>query len=267
MADQDYRTFFDPETGKFVLSDQASPLVGWDIQQLISHTSGFSKDDLHGQLYCFLRHMLEKFAARLQSRMRFAFHVTAQDPSNTQHLEQFRPFDRIETAELLEYEETFLYLLQVILRRQLKTPQESIHATMITIFEDKWYQEMRRVLQDVKWSKLQAVVNFVSLMIFGLPVSSKDPEEDVKLSPVRVLAASIFEPYDRLFQLFMTSTGFAEDANDAQMRMRGENKVLEKWPKRLFKEPEQDGAKQEFDVLLASRTQGQIRVVEWTREE
>jgi len=36
--------------------------------------------------------------ARLQSQMRFAFHITAERIYDTDHLEQFRPFDRIETA-------------------------------------------------------------------------------------------------------------------------------------------------------------------------
>lgn len=249
-----------------MLSKQASPLVGWDIERLISQTSGFSKDDLHGQLYCFLRDMLEKFAARLQSSMKLAFHITAEGVCDTEHLQQFRPFDRIETAELLEYDDFFPRLLLLVLGPLLKNPQESIHATMITIFEDQWYQETRKDLKHLELSRWDAIVNIISLMLFRLPVSSKDPDEDVKLSPVRILAASIFEPYDRLFQHFMTETNFPWVETETRMRMKEENKVLEKWPKRLFKDYEQDGAKQEFDVLLASRTRGQIRVVEWTRE-
>lgn len=48
--------------------------------------------------------------------------------------------------------------------------------------------------------------------------------------------------------------------------MKEENKIIKKWPKRLFKDNEQDGAKEEFHALLASQTRGQIRVVEWTRK-
>jgi len=249
-----------------VLSNQTSPLVGWDIQRLINHATGFSKDDLHGQLYCFMRDLLEKFATRLQSKMRFAFHITSEGVYDTDHLERFRPFDRIETAQLLEYDEFFLRHLLSILGRLLKTPQESIHATMITIFEDRWYQETRGDLKHLEVSKLQAVANFISLVIFGLPVRSKDPEQDVKLLPVRILAARIFEPYDHLFKHYMTKTDFPGVANATRMQMKEENKILEKWPKRLSEDHEQDGAMEEFHALLASQTRGQSRVVEWTRK-
>jgi len=249
-----------------VLSNQTSPLVGWDIQRLINHATGFSKDDLHGQLYCFMRDLLEKFATRLQSKMRFAFHITAEGVYDTDHLEQFRPFDRIETAQLLEYDEFFLRHLLSILGPLLKSPQESIHATMITIFEAQWYQETREDLKHLEVSNLQAVANFISLVMFGLPVGSEDPEQDVKLSPVRILAARIFEPYDHLFKHYMTKGDFPGVANATRMKMKEENEILKEWPKRLFKDHEQDGAKEAFHALLASQTRGHIRVVEWTRE-
>jgi len=248
-----------------VLSNQASPLVGWDIQRLINYSSGFSKDDLHGQLYFFLRDLLEKFAARLQSKMRFAFHITAYGIYDTDYLGQFGPFDRIETAQLLEYDAICLRHLLGLLGPLLKTPQENIHASMITIFEDRWYRETREDLQHLEVSKLQALANFISLTIFGLPVGSTDPEKDVKLSPVRVRAARIFDPFDHLFKHYMTKADFPGVAAATKMKMKEGNKIIKKWPKRLFKDDTQDGAKEEYDVLLASQTRGQIRVVEWTR--
>lgn len=249
-----------------MLSNQASPLVGWDIQRLINYASGFSKDDLHGQLYTFLRDMLEKFATRLQSKIRFAFHITSESVHDTNHLEPFRPFDRIETAQLLEIDGSSLRLVLDILGPPLKTPQKSVHATMITIFEDKWYQETRQDLKDLEVSSLEAVANFISLSIFGLPVGSDNPTQDVELSPVRISAARIFEPYDRLFQHYVTKSDFPGVGNATRMRMKEGNKILEKWPKRLFKDDEQAGAREEFRALLASGTRGQIRVVEWARE-
>ena len=248
-----------------MLSDQASPLVGWDIQRLTNYPSGFSNNDLHGQLYCFMRDLLEKFAVRLQSKMRFTFHITSKGVYDTDHLDSFRPFDRIETAQLLEYDGVSLQRLLGIFGPLLKNPRESGHATMITIFEDQWYQETYQDLKDLHVTNLQAVAHFINLAIFGLPVGSRDPEQDVKLSPVRILAARIFEPYDRLFQHYMTRSDFPGVANATGMRMREGNKIVKKWPKRLFKDHEQQGAREEFRALLASQTRGQIRAVEWTR--
>lgn len=155
--------------------------MGRDIQRLINYASGFSKDDLHGQLYFFLRDMLEKFATRLQSKMRFAFHITSESVHDTNHLDPFRPFDRIEIAQLLEIDGSSLRLVLDILGPLLKTPQESVHATIITIFENKWYREMRQDLRDLEVSSLEAVSNFISLSIFGLPVGSDNPAQDFEL--------------------------------------------------------------------------------------
>lgn len=63
----------------------------------------------------------------------------------------------------------------------------------------------------------------------------------------------------------MTKADLSGVGSANRMRMKEGNKILKKWPKRLFKDDEQAGAKEEFRALLASGTRGQIRVAEWAR--
>ena len=54
----------------------------------------------------------------------------------------------------------------------------------------------------------------------------------------------------------MCMVDFPRAADETGMKVREGNKMLKKWPKRLFKTPSHQSAREEFDVLLASKTQG-----------
>lgn len=257
---------FHPETSQYLLPHLASPLQGWPIQRLYNLGTGFSPGDLHGQLYCFLRDLLEECARRLQSGKRFAFNVTAQDALDTQHLRDVAPFDRIDTAQLADSIQVGLRPLLDKLGPLLKTAQENPHAGFITVFANRWYHVTKDDIGDTKETQMQSVANFLQLTEFGLPVQTSDPQVDLGLSPLRVMAGRIFEPYDHLFTHYMKMVGFEKAGEETGMTMKEGNKIVKKWPLRLFKEFNDHKAKEEYDCLLASKTRGMIRVVEWARK-
>jgi hypothetical protein len=64
---------------------------------------------------------------------------------------------------------------------------------------------------------------------------------------------------------YMRGLGFADMPLKVGLIAKEENTIIEKWPMRLKLEPPQDGAQEEFDVLLASGHTGSERYVEWKR--
>ena len=136
-----HRTFFEPDTGKFSQSDQASPLQGWDLKRLIRYGSGYSQNDLREQLYVYLHELLQDFALRLQSDMVFSFEVRGRATNSPTYEDSKAVLDRIDTAQLSEHNKVRLRPLLLSLGSTLKLRNENANATLITIFEGEWHEK------------------------------------------------------------------------------------------------------------------------------
>lgn len=80
-------------------------------------------------------------------------------------------------------------------------------------------------------------------------------------------AKDSFRDFDRLFAHYMVAERFEEVGEQAGVRMKGENSVVKPWPFRLMKKWGEKGAREELELLEASRLMGGERFVEWVRAE
>ena len=84
---------------------------------------------------------------------------------------------------------------------------------------------------------------------------------------MRVMAAiEVVRDYDAIFDFHMRTVDFQACARGAGVKMRKKHRVVDMWSMRLKKGPEEQGAKEEFETVLASRSSGSERYVEWVRE-
>ena len=87
------------------------------------------------------------------------------------------------------------------------------------------------------------------------------------LEVMRFMAAKeLVRDYDAIFDFYMRVVEFEASARGAGVKMRTKNRVVEMWPMRLKKQPEEQGAKEEFETVLASRSSGAERYVEWVKD-
>ena len=61
----------------------------------------------------------------------------------------------------------------------------------------------------------------------------------------------------------MREQHFTENGQHLGLTMKRPHTIVEEWPMRLKLRPEQVGAKEEFEILLASSHSGAERYVEW----
>ena len=80
-------------------------------------------------------------------------------------------------------------------------------------------------------------------------------------------ARQLLRDYDKLFGHYENMVGMSVAARTAGLRMRVPNTVIEAWPMRLKKKPGEEGAEEEFKVLMESGCTGAERYVEWIRKE
>lgn len=137
-TDKTLRTFFQllPQyfgVHKWPLNDGASPLSGWDLQELVSSNLGPATNDIYGKLHHHVKHKLSKFVARLQTQ-KFAFHFLNVDADELCQCLGDQRFDRIESANIAD--NCYLGVGRVLeaLGPLLRGSKHNPNATLITLF-------------------------------------------------------------------------------------------------------------------------------------
>ena len=80
-------------------------------------------------------------------------------------------------------------------------------------------------------------------------------------------AHQLLRDFDKLFGDYEAVMDFSTAARNAGLMMRVPNTVIEAWPMRLKKRPGEEGAEEEFKVVMESSCTGSERYVEWIRKE
>ncbi|KAL8831439.1 MAG: hypothetical protein Q9170_005288 [Blastenia crenularia] len=270
-------TLFDHKTSGWLQKDSASPLEGWSLPSVSTpeNVTLTAKEDINGQLYFHVRNSLEKFCNRIQKglvKARFVVYcvdaaVLPKIPNALVSQNSNGKLDRIEVSNIAD--EAYLGIRKVLILygHLLKPPDVNRHACLITLFLNACKITGMMMGND----RNELVARARQRQVFKYKRNTFDLRKvsDFR-SPLmyRFLAGmSLVRDHDMIFQTYMDSCGFLPAADQAGLKMKKKNTVVEAWPMRLKKRPGENGAEDEFDRLTASSCSGAEHYVEWTGRE
>ncbi|OIW22646.1 hypothetical protein CONLIGDRAFT_687299 [Coniochaeta ligniaria NRRL 30616] len=76
---------------------------------------------------------------------------------------------------------------------------------------------------------------------------------------------TLFLDVDRFFKSYSRYCDFDRISSDLRVAEKESNTIVEKWPMRLIHQPGQEGAQEEFKVMLRSNFTGMERYLEWKK--
>lgn len=178
-------------------------------------------------------------------------------------------FDRIEVSNIAD--EGYLGLSTTLrtFAPLLKDRTLNPHATLITLFLNACELSDRAMGNDLSPAVLHTRMNrvkaYLNVVPWQFPAARADRETSAEV--MRFMAAKdLVRDYDVIFEFYMRTMEFEARARDAGVQMRKKNRVVEMWPMRVSKSPGENGAREEFERVLASRSRGAERYVEWVRK-
>ncbi|KAI5866987.1 hypothetical protein GGS23DRAFT_299667 [Durotheca rogersii] len=244
------------DTTIWPMKDDADPISGWDIAEVMKVRYGPATNDIYGKICSFIRDVLLRFHQRLKNLdLSFElFNVDARDLSN---YTGSRLFDRIEVSNISD--KGYLGTAQTLyyIGRLLKHPSENPHATLVTLFlnaVDEIFDddEKRKVLV----SEMREVCKYIT-------PSTPRAKYDANLILCDFALPQIRD-VDKYFDRYMKTSNFDSICQLSGMSFKKKHTIIDPWPLRLKKKHYQKGAKEDFFNLLASTHSGCERYMEWT---
>ena len=116
--------------------------------------------------------------------------------------------------------------------------------------------------QAVITKQTDQILRYLHLNPFEIFNLRNNPHNTFKV----IAAKDLVRDYDRIFGYYMDVVNFSWCAANAGLDMKERNTTVEAWPMRLKKKPGEQGADEEFEMLMASSCSGAERYVEWVRK-
>ncbi|EXJ70466.1 uncharacterized protein A1O5_06535 [Cladophialophora psammophila CBS 110553] len=250
--------FFQSSQG-WPMDDQANPLSGWPVWEL-RRTSWTASQDAYGKLFVYLGVVLGKFLLFLDAGTT-DFELYICDVTALPHHLGLNRYDRIEVANISDAGYVGTRGVLATLVPLLRSLKQNPHAVLITLY-------LNAVMEVIKTGPKKDQVPDVGLLTQYLPglrlfpPPTNNSAEMLRLWDARTLALDV----DKFFERYMNIHQFREMeiSRDLEVEMKA-NTVTESWPTQLKLQPGQDGAQEEFDVLLGSSLTGLEHYVEWKR--
>ncbi|KAK4113195.1 hypothetical protein N656DRAFT_824922 [Canariomyces notabilis] len=244
----------------WLMDDKADPLQGWPIWE-VYHRPWPAKQDWYGKLHAYLRGGFGKFVKSLTTiHVSFEMHcVDARELKEHLHCDRYT---RIEVSNITDDSHLGLRNTLTSLMPLLQPPQRNPHATLISLF-------LNAVIQMVKGLGLEgpATEQATGKVLTYLPVT--DFASFLNPSGAEMTrmwdARNLFLDLDTFFNLYRAHRNFGAIAAESGAVEKGNNTIVEKWPLRLKRQLGQEGAQEEFRVMLASSYTSMERYMEWTR--
>ncbi|KAH7204657.1 hypothetical protein DER44DRAFT_666985 [Fusarium oxysporum] len=252
-------TFFQ-SADHWPMFDSADPLDGWLLNEVEKTPTGLATFDIYGKLFHYVRSMLVKFLARA-AKSTVAFQLLQVDAANLpDHVDG--SFDRIEVSNISDGGYLGIHRTVALMAPVLREPSINPHATLITLF-------MNMVEETLTPADKMG----------GMNPTSKLSKRLTKFLPPQCPMRGVHDPY---LVKFMYACGhvrefddilerFAKEAHLARMplatkgAMKEEHTIVEKWPHRLKLDPDEEGAKEEFDMHMSGGPSGRELYLEWKR--
>ncbi|KAI9689028.1 MAG: hypothetical protein M1822_000765 [Bathelium mastoideum] len=270
------RTLFDTPNPTFFkgmddwpMKDSANPLEGWSLGDHVGKW-GNATNDIYGSLYFHVRKHLVAFCMRIRSGTKIRFSVLNEDALRLPELSsETSPdrgtvvrFDRIECANIADERWLGIECTLNTFAPMLKSRTENKHATLITLFINALVTVEEHLKYADMQKELEALKTYLGDPFLSRPMMRNvNNPEFLRLSAARALVRD----NDRLFAIYESRNHFAAATAKVGLRMKNANTVIEKWPLMLKELPRQQGAKEEFDMLMASGHTSGERYVEWSR--
>ncbi|KAK1753835.1 hypothetical protein QBC47DRAFT_303201 [Echria macrotheca] len=246
--------------GYWSMCDKSDPLDGWPMLEIRDRPFP-AKEDCYGQLFVYLRKKLKSFLERLAVvNINFEMHCV-----DVRELPQYLERDKYTRIEASNISDTCYLGIRETLARLcslLQLPQKNPHATLITLF-------LNAVMEVVKMDNEQDEIPNMKLLMEYLPTPnvfsllSRHSADMLRIWDARNLVLDV----DTYFERYRALRRFDQIAAELNIAEKESNTVTERWPMRLKLQPGQEGAREEFALLLASGWSGMERYVEWRREE
>ncbi|KAL8703599.1 MAG: hypothetical protein Q9201_003224 [Fulgogasparrea decipioides] len=263
---------FNEKTSAWLQKDSASPLEGWSMQSILapSNLRRTAKDDVNGLLYFHVRMVLETFCRRLQDplvKTHFALYSVdaAKLPRVIDSKIHVVGFDRIEVSNIVDEAYVGLHRTLAIFAPLIKKPSVNPHATLITLFLNACEIADREMGNHDNKSLQKKQMDAVMKYTHSNPLDLLNPNSAAMFK--FIAGKELVRDYDGIFKWYMDVVNFPLAAENAGLRMRERNTVVEAWPIRLKKKPGEQGAEEEFDRLMTSSCSGAERYVEWFRKD
>lgn len=177
----------------------------------------------------------------------------------------FSGFDRIEVSNIVDEGYLGIFGTLTMFPPLLKKPNVNPHAALITLFFNACEATDRMMGSDADDRVIEK--RFQQVMKY-MPFNPDDRGHPYSANQVRRMAATaLVRDYDKLFEHYADGVQMSLCAATAGVRMREPNTIIEAWPMRVKKAPSEPGAKEEFEMLLASSCTGGERYVEWVLKE
>ncbi|KAL8726781.1 MAG: hypothetical protein Q9181_005920, partial [Wetmoreana brouardii] len=216
------------------------PIEGWSMQSILtpSNLQRTAKDGINGLLYFHVRMVLEKSCSRLQdplAKTDFAlFNVDATIlPRVIDSKMRVAGFDRIDVSNIVDEAYVGLHKTLAIFAPLIKKPSVNPHATLITLFINAC-EIADREMGNRDYEPLQKkLMEEVMRYTHPNPLDSMSPNSAGMLE--FIAGKELVRDYDQIFEWYMNVVNFPLAAENARLRMRERNTVVEAWHLRLKK--------------------------------
>ncbi|KAI1811449.1 hypothetical protein GGS20DRAFT_562966 [Poronia punctata] len=251
-------TFFQGP-GVWPFDDKADPMDGWSIDE-VSRTPHIASEDRYGRLFNYLRKVFEKFLRRLVTgNLHFQLHnVDARELPKHLVAEKYA---RIDVSNLCD--NCWVGTRQTLVRLSclLQTQKQNQHAAVIAIYLNAIGGMIKRSNAQDQMPNSELLKKYLGWKQV-LPLRRLDGAEIYRIWDARNIVVDV----DKFFNRYMSVMDFDGISADSGLVIKEANTIVEKWPTRLKLKPEDPGAVQEFDLLLASGFSSLERFTEWKRK-
>ncbi|KAF4990604.1 hypothetical protein FGRMN_8363 [Fusarium graminum] len=253
-------TFFQT-ADNWPMHDNADPLNGWSVKQIEATSTGLATSDIYGKLYYYVRAMLKVFLDRV-STADVSFVFLQVDACELPGQVQDHLFDRIEVSNISDQGYLGIHQTVGIMSPLLRAPSVNPHATLVTLFMNLVDENMTQ--QDQVAEATMGSVSTKRLLRFippdHPPISRHDPDI-IKFAYARDWVRNYDHIFDRVAKLFR----FSDFPDYMGAAMKEKHTIVEEWPYRLKLDVKQNGAKEEFELMMRGGASGKERYMEWIR--
>ncbi|KAH9842165.1 hypothetical protein Tdes44962_MAKER01543 [Teratosphaeria destructans] len=258
------------------LMDSADPMSGWSLREVLKTGQGAATNDTYGKLYHYVKAELTGFCQRLASSPVTFELFNTQTEFLCEHVSKGE-FARVEVANISDADYLGMPGTALFLGPLLQSRNDNPNATLITLFMN--FEADMSLMDQIK-SMVGDYATLVKYLPQDAPSRNRYDAKSVKRSSASALVRShdwffersanmpMFQSMHRLTSdRYLHLYGLREVIVLLGLHMKKNNTIVEEWPMGLKSHPDAPGAKEDFDLLLASGHTGCERYVESARIE
>ncbi|KAI0022893.1 hypothetical protein F4780DRAFT_732073 [Xylariomycetidae sp. FL0641] len=242
------------DDGAWPLHDSADPLAGWQPSEVFAVPT-LASNDSYGQLKLHIKTILSQFHTRVH-QLPISFQLLSVDARRLMSYLGNNRYDRIEVSNISDAGYLGIGATLNAIGPLLRKPVDNPCATLVTLFMNAVHET------DIHYSR-QYLEFQISRLVQILPLTHL-PTCDYTADVIfRVRALPYVQDVDLPFKIYMECLDFSWVANNTGMEVKEKHTIIDPWPTRMKKRPDEAGAKEELYMCMSSGQNGTERYVEW----